>query len=160
MAEDLSPREREEVLEFLYQCLMEKRIFVFSAIPQFGRKCLEKNPEGMVITGHYSVSESKLARVAAEYAGGCGAGRAYCALQPDGVITPPCILPIASGNIIEQSFSQIWKESVELKDLGDRTLYGGHCGKCDYRSVCGGCRARTYAYFKDYLAPDPGCKFN
>ena len=88
MAEDLSPREREEVLEFLYQCLMEKRIFVFSAIPQFGRKCLEKNPEGMVITGHYSVSESKLARMAAEYAGGCGAGRAYCALQPDGVVTP------------------------------------------------------------------------
>jgi len=69
-------------------------------------------------------------------------------------------MPIALGNIIEQSFSQIWKESVELKDLGGRTLYGGHCGKCDYRSICGGCRARTYAYFKDYLAPDQGCKFN
>ena len=86
MAEDLSPREREEVLEFLYQCLMGKRIFVFSTTPQFGRKRLETNPEGMVITGHYSVSEGRLARVAAEYVGGCGAGRAYCALQPDGVI--------------------------------------------------------------------------
>ncbi|RLI74803.1 hypothetical protein DRO97_04995 [Archaeoglobales archaeon] len=31
------------------------------------------------------------------------------------------------------------------------------CGKCRYRYVCGGCRARAYAYFKDYLAPDPGC---
>ena len=80
MAEDLSPREREEVLEFLYQCLMGKRIFVFSTTPQFGRKRLETNPEGMVITGHYSVSERKLARVVAEYVGGCGAGRAYYAL--------------------------------------------------------------------------------
>jgi hypothetical protein len=26
--------------------------------------------------------------------------------------------------------------------------------------VCGGCRARAYAYFGDYLGPDPGCKFN
>ena len=100
LAEDLSPREREEVLEFLYQCLMEKRIFVFSTTPQFGRKCLEKNPGGMVIAGHYSVSEGKLARVAAEYVGGCGAGRAYCALQPDRVITPCVFMSIALGSIM------------------------------------------------------------
>jgi len=31
------------------------------------------------------------------------------------------------------------------------------CGKCRYRYVCGGCRARAYAYFKDYMKPDPGC---
>ncbi|WP_409377021.1 SPASM domain-containing protein [Candidatus Sordicultor fermentans] len=160
MAEDLSPREREEVLEFLYQCLMGKRIFVFSTTPQFGRKCLEKDPEGVIVTSHYSVSEGRLARVVAEYVGGCGAGRAYCALQPDGVITPCVFMPIALGNIIEQPFFQIWRESLVLKELRDRTLYWGHCGECDYQLVCGGCRARAYAYFKDYLAPDAGCKFN
>ena len=32
LAEDLSPREREEVLEFLYQCLMGKR-YLFSVLP-------------------------------------------------------------------------------------------------------------------------------
>lgn len=160
VVEDLSPEEGEEVLKFLYQCLMERKIFVFSATPQLGRKCLEKNPGGMVIAGYYSVSEGKLARVAAEYVGGCGAGRAYCALQPDRVITPCVFMFIALGNIVEQPFSQIWREQVVLKELRDRTLYGGHGGKCDYQSVCGGCRARAYAYFKDYLAPDSGCKFN
>lgn len=160
MAEDLSPREREEVLEFLYQCLMGKRIFVFSTTPQFGRKCLEKDPEGVIVTSHYSVSEGRLARVAAEYVGGCGAGRAYCALQPDGVITPCVFMPIVLGNIIEQPFFQIWRESSVLKELRDRTLYRGHCGECDYQLVCGGCRARAYTYFEDYLAPDAGCKFN
>jgi hypothetical protein len=26
--------------------------------------------------------------------------------------------------------------------------------------MCGGCRARAYGYFEDYLAPDPGCIYN
>lgn len=158
--EDLSPEEREEMLEFLYSCLMEKRIQVFSTSPQFGRKCVEKNPEGIVITGHYSVSEGKLARVGAEYVGGCGAGRAYCALQPDGTVTPCVFMPISVGRIPETPLKTIWDTSKVLRELRDRSLYRGHCGVCEFRAVCGGCRARAYAYFGDYLGPDPGCKFN
>ncbi|MGC8778620.1 MAG: radical SAM/SPASM domain-containing protein, partial [Candidatus Caldatribacteriaceae bacterium] len=41
-----------------------------------------------------------------------------------------------------------------------RRRYKPHCGMCEYRSVCGGCRARAYAYFGDYLGPDPGCTLN
>lgn len=158
--EDLSPEEREEMLEFLYDCLMERKIQVFSTSPQFGRKCVEKNPEGVVITGHYSVSEGKLARVGAEYVGGCGAGRAYCALQPDGTVTPCVFMPIPVGRIPEKPLKEIWDTSRVLQELRDRTLYRGHCGVCAFRAVCGGCRARAYAYFGDYLGPDPGCTWN
>ncbi|MGZ8879825.1 MAG: radical SAM/SPASM domain-containing protein, partial [Halobacteriota archaeon] len=31
------------------------------------------------------------------------------------------------------------------------------CGTCEYQNVCGGCRARAYAYFNDIKAPDIGC---
>lgn len=160
LAEDLSPEEREEMLDILYDCLMERRIHVFSTSPQFGRKCVEKNAEGIVITGHYSVSEGKLARVAAEYVGGCGAGRAYCALQPDGVVTPCVFMPIPVGCLSERPFKEIWDTSHVLQELRHRELYRGHCGVCEFRAVCGGCRARAYAYSGDYLGPDPGCKFN
>ncbi|MGQ9747270.1 MAG: radical SAM protein [Candidatus Caldatribacteriaceae bacterium] len=158
--QDLSPEEREEMLEILYDCLMEKKIAVFSTSPQFGRKCLEKNSQGLVITGHYSVSEGTLARVGAEYVGGCGAGRAYCAVQPDGTVTPCVFMPIPVGKLNQESFEKIWKESPVMQELRDRKLYKPHCGICEYRSVCGGCRARAYAYFSDYLGPDPGCKLN
>ncbi|HOQ67801.1 MAG TPA: hypothetical protein PKU87_04110 [Candidatus Atribacteria bacterium] len=57
---DLSPQEREEVLEFIYQCVMEKRIFVFSATPA-GEKMFG---EGVIVTSHYSVSEGGRAQVA------------------------------------------------------------------------------------------------
>ena len=157
---DLSPEEREEMLEVLYDCLMEKKMAVFSTSPQFGRKCLEKDPQDLVITGHYSVSEGALARVAAEYIGGCGAGRAYCAIQPDGTVTPCVFMPIPVGHLKGESFEAIWSGSSVMQELRDRKHYKAHCGICEYRSVCGGCRARAYAYFSDYLGPDPGCKLN
>ena len=157
---DLSPQEREELLAFLYDCMMEKKITPFTTCPQFGRFCLEKDPQGMVITGHYSVSEGSIARVAAEYVGGCGAGRAYCAVQPDGSVTPCVFMPIQCGNLLHQTFKEIWDYSSVIVKLRDRKNYQEHCGVCDYRSVCGGCRSRAHAYFGDYLGPDPGCIYN
>lgn len=157
---DLSPQEREEMLDILYDCLMEKKIAVFSTSPQFGRKCLENDARGVVITGHYSVSEGALARIAAEYVGGCGAARAYCAIQPDGTVAPCVFMSIPVGSLREKAFEEIWNESLVMQELRDRERYKPHCGVCDYRSVCGGCRARAYAYFSDYLGPDPGCKWN
>ncbi|MCX7730195.1 MAG: radical SAM protein, partial [Candidatus Caldatribacterium sp.] len=50
--------------------------------------------------------------------------------------------------------------SKVLRELRNRSLYRGHCGVCAFRAVCGGCRARAYAYFGDYLGPDPGCVLN
>lgn len=36
----------------------------------------------------------------------------------------------------------------------------GVCGKCPYKYICGGCRARAYTYYRDPLAPGPGCILN
>ncbi len=36
---------------------------------------------------------------------------------------------------------------------------GGKCGACEFREVCGGCRARAYAVTGDVLAADPGCAY-
>ncbi len=35
----------------------------------------------------------------------------------------------------------------------------GKCGRCHFRAVCGGSRARAYAYTEDYLASKPCCVF-
>jgi MoaA/NifB/PqqE/SkfB family radical SAM enzyme len=44
-----------------------------------------------------------------------------------------------------------------MDSLRDRDNLKGRCGHCTYKYICGGCRARAYAYYGDYLAPDPGC---
>ncbi|MEM3047308.1 MAG: SPASM domain-containing protein, partial [Candidatus Bathyarchaeia archaeon] len=61
------------------------------------------------------------------------------------------------GNVRKQRFTDVWRESKVLAKLRDRDLLQSNCGSCQYRFICGGCRARALAYFNDALAPDPGC---
>ena len=35
----------------------------------------------------------------------------------------------------------------------------GKCGACEFREVCGGCRARAYATTNNYLAEDESCEY-
>jgi radical SAM protein with 4Fe4S-binding SPASM domain len=81
----------------------------------------------------------------------------YCAIQPNGLVTPCVFMPITIGDLRSESLVSIWKRSGVLDDLSDRERLKGRCGRCQYRYICGGCRARAYAYYQDYLAPDPGC---
>ncbi|UCG94129.1 MAG: SPASM domain-containing protein [Candidatus Aerophobus sp.] len=93
----------------------------------------------------------------AEFVGGCGVGRAYCAIQPDGIVTPCVYMPLPVGDLKKEKFIDIWNHSPILAEIRVRNDLKGHCGECEFRSACGGCRARAYAYFGDYKAPDPGC---
>lgn len=93
-----------------------------------------------------------------EGARGCLAGRRYMNIGPDGTITPCPFLPVAAGNIKEHSFVSIWEDAQSLSLLRG-TAYGGRCGTCEYREVCGGCRTRALAAHGDFMAEDPICRY-
>ncbi|NLY55004.1 MAG: putative heme d1 biosynthesis radical SAM protein NirJ2 [Firmicutes bacterium] len=90
---------------------------------------------------------------------GCLAGTSYCVITPNGDVNPCPYLPLKVGNVLETPFDKIWAESPIFKDL--RTMeWGGRCGTCDHKDVCGGCRARAYyATDGDYMAEDPWCLY-
>lgn len=92
------------------------------------------------------------------YQKGCLAGTAYCLVSPVGDVQPCAYLDVRVGNIREVPFSQLWKENQVFLRLRSEE-YGGRCGLCDYRQVCGGCRARAYFYHGDYMAEDPWCLY-
>lgn len=97
----------------------------------------------------------------AEFIGGCGAGRFYINIEPNGDIYPCVFFPheeeVKIGNITYDDFDEMWRENPLLKQLRNKELLKGNCGNCESNKICGGCRARAYNYFKDVLAPDPGC---
>src|SRR5260370_19492283 len=71
----------------------------------------------------------------------------------------PCaFLPAVAGDLRTQSFAEIWRASPLFRRLGEGVL-GGKCGACEYRGLCGGCRARAYALAGDVLAADPSCTY-
>ena len=82
---------------------------------------------------------------------GCLAGLYYCRIYPNGDVTPCPYLPIKLGNIREKSFKEIWFNSPIFKALRDPNSLKGKCGACEYRALCGGCRARAYGLSSDFI---------
>ena len=165
---DLSPEEREEALKLMaLEALRSQEMQVVSTAPQYARVALQleatlRKGDKVVIPLHFwNPSLSKEIASITDFIGGCGAGRFYCALDPDGTITPCVFMPIKVGDIKGiRDFEEFWASCQVFWDLRSRDNLKPHCGECEYRFVCGGCRARAYGYFGDYLAPDPGCVYN
>ncbi len=161
MQEDLTPGQRELLLRRLQEHLTEGKITVVSTAPQFGRACITYGPEeGLFATGHAGRGPGKKTMVLSRYIGGCGTGRCYCAIQPNGIITPCVYISgIQVGDIRRNTLHEIWNNKL-FDTLADREDRGDHCGVCTYRHYCGGCRARALAYTGDIQAGDPGCIYN
>ena len=90
---------------------------------------------------------------------GCLAGTSYCFISHEGIIQPCGYLEVNSGNLKESTFPDIWMNSSVFADLRDFSKYKGKCGRCEYITVCGGCRARAYALSGNYLSEEPLCAY-
>ena len=91
--------------------------------------------------------------------GGCMAATEYCRITPEGDVTPCPYMTAVAGNVLETSFTDIWRNSSVFGELRDLNLLKGRCGACEFKSLCGGCRCRAYAATGDYLAEDPACTY-
>ncbi|MEM2299729.1 MAG: radical SAM protein [Candidatus Hadarchaeales archaeon] len=173
--QDLEPEEREELLKFLYLKMINSNdgLICYSTAPQYSVVSLKfacglygnvVSAYGGIVATHFT-SEGLLQALRgkteslADFLGGCGAGRLYCGLEPNGDITPCVFMPIKLGNIKTDDLKEIWEKSEVLWKLRNRNALLG-CGNCEYRFVCGGCRARAYGYYGDVSGPDPGCVYN
>jgi heme b synthase len=90
---------------------------------------------------------------------GCLAGQAVCFVSHTGEVFPCGYLPVSSGNVRKVPFPAIWRDSRIFADLRDDGRLEGKCGRCEYKKVCMGCRARAYAETGRYLAEEPNCAF-
>jgi len=158
---DLSPDERWEALRWLSESLYSG-FPAASTAPQYAVVAFEYGIEKgytPYIAGHFYTISLRSDRFGSmlEFLGGCGAGRVYLALEPNGDIYPCVFLRKKIGNILEDDFETLWRTNRFLEELRNRDLLKGECRECKYKYVCGGCRARAYNYFGDHLAPDPGC---
>ena len=89
----------------------------------------------------------------------CPCGVHYVRITPEGKVTPCPYMPLIAGDLLTQSFKEIWETSPVFSDLREGGL-SGRCGRCEYREVCGGCRARAYADSGDHLGPDDSCAYD
>ena len=90
---------------------------------------------------------------------GCLGGISFCFLSHKGDVQPCGYLEVTAGNIRERPFQEIWERTEVFQRLRDVNNLTGKCGGCEYRIVCGGCRARAYSLHGDYLEEEPLCPY-
>jgi len=90
---------------------------------------------------------------------GCLAGTGVCFVSHRGEVFPCGYLPVEAGNIRRQPFRDIWEQSPLFTELRNPDLLGGKCGLCEFKRICGGCRARAYGMTMAYLDEEPFCTY-
>ena len=141
----LAPEENEAVLAELVELgrAYRGRMMVRSKCqPQIMRHVHRDDPESPLL--HYATR--------------CPCGVQYCRITPEGKVTPCPYLPAVAGDLRRQTFAEVWRDSEVFRALREGEL-GGRCGRCEYRGVCGGCRARAWAAAGDLLASDESCAY-
>lgn len=144
----LTPAENDQVLAELVE--LERRyrgrMMVRSKCqPQIMRHALEAGADG---------SDSPLLN----YGTRCPCGVHYCRITPEGKVTPCPYTPMVAGDLTTDSFADVWRSSPVFRALREGELEG-KCGRCEYREVCGGCRARAHADGLGLLGPDESCAY-
>ncbi|MCA9595337.1 MAG: TIGR04053 family radical SAM/SPASM domain-containing protein [Myxococcales bacterium] len=86
-------------------------------------------------------------------------GRGFLFVSHRGEIFPSGFLPIPCGNVRGDDVIAVYREHPVFRALRDPGELGGKCGACEYKSVCGGSRARAFGLTGDYLASDPLCAY-
>jgi len=85
-------------------------------------------------------------------------GRGIVFVGHDGTITPSGFLPLELGNVRDDDIVEIYRDHPLLRRIR-AAEFSGRCGRCSYREICGGSRARAYAATGNPLAEDPGCAY-
>ncbi len=157
---ELSPQQYEDTLNWIYDKQVElgERIFFKPTdAPHYLRVMKQRQKQDSELksakkfaTGHNPVHS--ITR-------GCLAGTGFCFISHRGRVQGCGYLDIEAGNVREQPFSQIWADSPLFNDLRNLANIKGKCGVCEYKKICGGCRARAYEATGDFLEAEPYCVY-
>ncbi len=87
------------------------------------------------------------------------AARGFVFVSHVGTVHPSGFLPLDAGNVRERPLADIYRSAELFLALRDADRLGGRCGRCEFRTVCGGSRSRAFAMSGDAYAEEPWCGY-
>lgn len=170
----LEPHEVEDVLNFVY----DAGAFVparTTEAPHFRRVALQRHI--LAVRGVEPVAALGLGplyeRLAGELAErmaravprprrppmDVSAARGFVFVSHHGDVHPSGFLPINAGNVRERPLVETYRDAELFRQLRTPEMLRGNCGRCEFRAVCGGSRARAYGVTGDPFATEPWCAY-
>jgi len=151
--DDLEAEEYEQVFERLYRISLSAPFDIKTTEAQHYRRYVaQRRKSGAAPPG--AAGRGAIARQA-----GINDGKGFLFISHTGEIFPSGFLEISAGNVRHISLAKAYRESQLFRVLRNGDALGGKCGVCEYRNLCGGSRARAWAFTGDFLAPDPRCAY-
>ena len=90
---------------------------------------------------------------------GLNDGKGVMFVSHSGLIHPSGFMPIVCGVFPFQHVVQVYQQSPVFQKWRSAEQLHGKCRQCEYRTICGGSRARAYAVTGDPLAEEPDCTY-
>jgi len=90
---------------------------------------------------------------------GLNDGKGFIFISHTGEVFPSGFLPASAGNIRKQPLALIYRESPLFQALRDPARLEGKCGACEFKQICGGSRARSYALTGNPFGEEPCCSY-
>lgn len=90
---------------------------------------------------------------------GTNDGKGVLFVSHRGEISPSGFLPEVCGTFPADNIVEVYQKHPLFVALRDADRLGGKCGHCEYRTICGGSRARAHAMSGDALGEEPDCLY-
>jgi len=149
----LSPEEHEAVFAKLYAASKRVRFHIKTTEGQhYRRYALQQRAQA-------APSSALIADLIARAPSGVNDGKGFVFISHTGEVYPSGFLPISAGNIRRDPLADIYRTCPLFLSLRDLSQLKGKCGRCEFQDVCGGSRARAFAFTGDPLAAEPCCSY-
>ncbi|MDR5709283.1 MAG: TIGR04053 family radical SAM/SPASM domain-containing protein [Armatimonadota bacterium] len=151
--EEVTPQQAERLCHWLFD---------LSASAPFAIKTTEAphyRRVAFVRMRNWGLDEATIASTSVGRGFGVRDGNGIVFVSHTGEVYPSGFLPLRAGNVRERSLVELYRHADLFVRIRDTSLLGGKCGRCPFREICGGSRARAYAYTGDPLASDPLCPY-
>lgn len=86
-------------------------------------------------------------------------GNGIVFVSHEGDVYPSGFLPVKAGNVRLESLVDIYRHSKVFLNVRDVNNFDGKCGRCEFRRICGGSRARAFAHTGNPAGSDPFCAY-
>jgi radical SAM protein len=86
-------------------------------------------------------------------------GNGFVFVDHLGNICPSGFLPVRCGNVRSEQLAHVYRANDVFHRLRNSNALTGKCGKCRFRAMCGGSRARSFASTGALMASDPLCVY-
>ena len=165
--ESLEPSECEEVLNFLYEASQYDIPVRTAEGPSFRRVRIQRQNLSDHATGAiYERLVARLRLLEGEPDGQrvfkltqTGDGKGIMFIGHNGEVYPSGFLPVNSGIAPDDKLTSIYLQNELFINLRNPANLKGRCGRCEYKTICGGSRSRAYAELNDPFQEDPACAY-